>query len=266
MTNIAIAGVAGRMGRMLVQAVNDNPRTQLVAAFEAPGGGFVGADAGELAGVGWLNVAIGDDPVAAASVADVMIDFTVIQATMSNLAACQDNNCKLVIGTTGFTSEQKSQIEAAAQQIGIVMAANYSVGVNLLLSLVETTARVIGDNTDIEIVEAHHRHKVDAPSGTALAMGEAIADTLGRDLSECAVYGREGQTGARDPKTIGFATIRAGDIVGEHTAIFADIGERLELTHKASSRMTFASGAVRAANWLADRDAKLYSMRNVLGL
>lgn len=266
MTKIAIAGVAGRMGRMLVQAVNDNSSTELVAAFDAPGGNFVGADAGELAGVGSLGVVIGDDPVAAAQLADVMIDFTIIQATMSNLAACLANDCKLVIGTTGFTPEQKAEIDAAAKQMGIVMAANYSVGVNLLLSLLETTARVIGDNTDIEIVEAHHRHKVDAPSGTALAMGEAIADTLDRDLSKCAVYGREGQTGERDPKTIGFATIRAGDIVGEHTAMFADIGERVEITHKASSRMTFASGAVRAAGWLADRDADLYSMRDVLGL
>ena len=266
MTKIAIAGVAGRMGRMLVQAVNDNPNTDLVAAFDAPGGSFIGQDAGELAGIGRLGVTIGDDPVAAATAADVMIDFTIIQATMGNLTACQANNCKLVIGTTGFTAEQKGEIDAAATQMGIVMAANYSVGVNLLLSLLETTARVIGDNTDIEILEAHHRHKVDAPSGTALAMGEAIADTLGRDLSECAVYGREGQTGERDPQTIGFATVRAGDIVGEHTAMFADIGERVEITHKASSRMTFASGAVRAANWLADREPKLYSMRDVLGL
>jgi 4-hydroxy-tetrahydrodipicolinate reductase len=266
MTKIAIAGVAGRMGRMLVQAVNDNPETELVAAFEAPGGSFIGADAGELAGVGTLGVVIGDDPTAAARAAEVMIDFTVIQATMGNLAACLVNDCKLVIGTTGFTPEQKADIDAASQQMGVVMAANYSVGVNLLLSLLETTARVIGDNTDIEIVEAHHRHKVDAPSGTALAMGEAIADTLGRDLSKCAVYGREGQTGERDSQTIGFATIRAGDIVGEHTAMFADIGERVEITHKASSRMTFASGAVRAASWLASRDPKLYSMRDVLGL
>lgn len=266
MTNIAIAGVAGRMGRMLVQAVNDNPKTQLVAAFDAPGGSFVGADAGELAGIGKVNVVVGDDPGAAASVADVMIDFTVIQATMANLAACQANHCKLVIGTTGFTAEQKAEINTASKQTSIVMAANYSVGVNLLLNLLETAARVIGDHTDIEIIEAHHRHKVDAPSGTALAMGEVIAETLGRDLSDCAVYGREGQTGERDPQAIGFATIRAGDIVGEHTAIFADIGERVEITHKASSRMTFASGAVRAANWLAGRDPKLYNMRDVLGL
>lgn len=266
MTKVAIAGVAGRMGRMLVQAVSENPNTTLVAAFDAPGGSFVGADAGELAGMGKLGIEIGDDPVAAAQLADVMIDFTVIQATMNNLAACQHNHCKLVIGTTGFTADQKNEIDAASQQMGIVMAANYSVGVNLLLSLLETTARVIGENTDIEILEAHHRHKVDAPSGTALAMGEAIANTLGRDLSECAVYGREGQTGERDSNTIGFATVRAGDIVGEHTAMFADIGERVEITHKASSRMTFASGAVRAANWLATQDPKLYSMRDVLGL
>lgn len=266
MVKVAIAGVAGRMGRMLVQAVSENADAQLVAAFDRKGSPFIGVDAGELANVGVLGVSVTDDAVAAAQAADVMIDFTVIDATLANLTVCEQNNCKLVIGTTGFDEAQKQQIAAVADKLGVVMAANYSVGVNLMLGLLETASRVIGDQTDIEIIETHHRHKVDAPSGTALAMGEVIANTLGRDLSKCAVYGREGQTGERDRETIGFATIRAGDVVGDHTALFADIGERVEITHKASSRMTFASGAVRAATWLANRPPNLYSMRDVLGL
>ena len=196
----------------------------------------------------------------------MLIDFTRPEGTLAHLAFCVSHHKAMVIGTTGFDDAGKAAINAAAQQIGIVFAANFSVGVNVVLKLLEKAAKVMGDYTDIEIVEAHHRYKVDAPSGTALAMGEAIADALGRDLKQCAVYAREGHTGERDPQSIGFATIRAGDIVGEHTAMFADIGERVEITHKASSRMTFANGAVRAAVWLSERDNGLFDMRDVLGL
>lgn len=201
-----------------------------------------------------------------ASEFDILIDFTRPESTLGYLEFCVAHHKAMVIGTTGFDDAGKQAIRAAAQHIGIVFAANFSVGVNLVLKLLEKAAQVMGDYTDIEIVEAHHRHKVDAPSGTALAMGEAIAGALGRDLKNCAVYAREGHTGERDPKSIGFATIRAGDIVGEHTAMFADIGERVEITHKASSRMTFASGAVRAASWLRSRDKGLFDMRDVLSL
>jgi 4-hydroxy-tetrahydrodipicolinate reductase len=265
MTKIAIAGAAGRMGRMLIQAVQENPNAEVVAATEAPNSPFLGQDAGMVAGLGELGVAISDDINAAAAAADALIDFTIPVATMANLQACLANNCHQVIGTTGFTDEQKAELDAAATQQAMVMAPNYSVGVNLLLNLLKTASKTLGDSVDIEIIEGHHRHKVDAPSGTALRMGEVIADSLGRDLKECAVYGREGITGERDRQTIGFATIRAGDLVGEHTAMFADIGERLELTHKASSRMTFASGAVRAACWVAGKEPGMYDMPDVLG-
>lgn len=265
-TNIAINGATGRMGRYLIQATLDNAETELVAALEIPNHNLLGTDAGELIGAGKLGVAISDDLAAATQAADVLIDFTRPEGTMSALTACQQNHCKLVIGTTGFTAEEKTALEAASQTHAMVMAPNFSVGVNLLLKLLQTAAKTLGNSVDVEIVEAHHRHKIDAPSGTALRMGEVIADTLGRDLNTDAVYGREGNTGERDRKTIGFATVRAGDIVGEHTALFADIGERLEITHKASSRMTFASGAVRAAAWVAQKDVGLYSMQDVLAL
>lgn len=265
MTKIAIAGAAGRMGRMLIQAVQENPNAEVVAATEAPNSPFLGQDAGMVAGVGELGVAITEDVNAAAAAADALIDFTIPVATLANLEACLANDCRQVIGTTGFSEEEKLQLNAAAEKQAMVMAPNYSVGVNLLLNLLKTASKTLGDTVDIEIIEGHHRHKVDAPSGTALRMGEVIADSLGRDLKDCAVYGREGITGERDRQTIGFATVRAGDIVGEHTAMFADIGERLELTHKASSRMTFASGAVRAACWVADKPPGMYDMPDVLG-
>jgi len=265
MTNIAIAGAAGRMGRMLIQAVNENPNAAVVAATEAPSSSFIGQDSGLLAGIAENGVAITADIDAATKAADVLIDFTVPVATMANLQACLANNCHHVIGTTGFTDEQKAELQAASEQQAMVMAPNYSVGVTLLLNLLKTASKTLGDSVDIEIIEGHHRHKVDAPSGTALRMGEVIADELGRDLNECAVYGREGITGERDRQTIGFATVRAGDLVGEHTAMFADIGERLELTHKASSRMTFASGAVRAACWVHNKAPGMYDMPDVLG-
>jgi 4-hydroxy-tetrahydrodipicolinate reductase len=197
---------------------------------------------------------------------DVLIDFTCPEASMASIEQCRRAGKKIVIGTTGFNEKQKTEIAKASEDIAIVLAPNFSVGVNLTLKLLEMTAKVMGDYTDIEVIEAHHRHKVDAPSGTALRMGEVIAKTLGRDLKDCAIYGREGHTGERDRKTIGFSTIRAGDIVGEHTVMFADEGERIEITHKASSRMTFANGAVRAAVWLADKDRGLYDMQDVLGL
>jgi 4-hydroxy-tetrahydrodipicolinate reductase len=195
-----------------------------------------------------------------------LIDFTRPDVSMDFIEQCRRAGKKVVIGTTGYSDEQKAAINKAAEDIAIVLAPNFSVGVNLSLKLLEMAAKVMGDYTDIEIIEAHHRHKVDAPSGTALRMGEVIADTLGRDLKDCAIYGREGNTGERDRNTIGFSTIRAGDIVGEHTVMFADDGERLEITHKASSRMTFANGAVRAAVWLANKETGLYDMQDVLGL
>jgi len=195
-----------------------------------------------------------------------LIDFTRPDASMDYIEICRKAGKKLVIGTTGYSESQKVIIAEAAKDIAIVLAPNFSVGVNLSLKLLEMTAKVMGDYTDIEVIEAHHRHKVDAPSGTALRMGEVVAATLGRDLKDCAIYGREGETGARDRKTIGFSTIRAGDIVGEHTVMFADEGERLEITHKATSRMTFANGAVRAAIWLANQSSGLFDMQDVLGL
>ncbi|WP_411755255.1 4-hydroxy-tetrahydrodipicolinate reductase, partial [Serratia sp. (in: enterobacteria)] len=234
---IAIAGSGGRMGRQLIQAVQQAQGVVLGAALERPGSSLVGTDAGELAGVGAVGVTVSDNLEKVINDFDILIDFTRPEGTLAHLAFCVTHNKAMVIGTTGFDDVGKAAIQAAAQQIGIVFAANFSVGVNVVLKLLEKAAKVMGDYTDIEIVEAHHRHKVDAPSGTALAMGEAIAGALGRDLKECAVYERVGYTGERDPKSIGFATIRAGDIVGEHTAMFADIGERVEITHKASSRM-----------------------------
>lgn len=266
MTRIAITGAAGRMGRTLIEATAQAEGLQLAVALERPGSSVIGADAGELAGIGTLGVAVSDDLAKVADQFDVLIDFTRPDVTKNNLAICHAANKRIVIGTTGFSKEQKQLIHDASQSIGVVFAPNMSVGVNLCLKLLDMAARVMGDYTDIEIIEAHHRHKVDAPSGTALRMGEVVAAALGRDLKDCAVYGREGHTGERDRKTIGFETIRAGDIVGEHTVMFADIGERVEITHKASSRMTFAKGAVRAAGWLMQHSSGLFDMQDVLGL
>lgn len=263
---IAIAGAGGRMGRQLIQAVTQSEGAALGAALERQGSSLVGSDAGELAGLGKLGVAVADSLEAVKDDFDVLIDFTRPEGTLAHLAFCRQHRKAMIIGTTGFDDQGKAAIQQAAAEIGIVFAANFSVGVNVLLKLLEKAAKVMGDYTDIEIIEAHHRHKVDAPSGTALAMGEAIAGALGRDLKQCAVYAREGYTGERDAKSIGFATIRAGDIVGEHTAMFADIGERIEISHKASSRMTFANGAVRAALWINLHNSGLYSMKDVLGL
>jgi 4-hydroxy-tetrahydrodipicolinate reductase len=254
------------MGRALIAACDMNEQTRLSAAIERPGNTLVGSDAGDLAGLGPLNVKVTDNLESAVTVFDTLIDFTSPQSTLMNLEACVKHGKNIVIGTTGFDDAGKQKITEAAGSIGVVFAPNMSVGVNLCLKLLDTAARILGNEVDIEVIEAHHRHKVDAPSGTAIRMGEVVADALGRDLSECAVYGREGITGARDRKTIGFETIRAGDIVGDHTVMFAADGERVEITHKASSRMTFANGAVRAASWLQQQPAGLYDMQDVLGL
>ncbi|MGB5540180.1 MAG: 4-hydroxy-tetrahydrodipicolinate reductase [Gammaproteobacteria bacterium] len=266
MTRIAIAGAAGRMGRNLIQACHDTDGIVLAAALEHPEHPLLGSDAGELAGIGSTGVTLGADPGAVLGAFDVLIDFTRPGPTLANLAVCRQAGKRMVIGTTGFDDAQKSQIADAARDIALVFAPNMSVGVNLCLKLLDLAARVLGDEVDIEVIEAHHRHKVDAPSGTALRMGEVVAAALGRDLKQCAVYGREGHTGERARKTIGFETIRAGDIVGDHTVMFAGSGELVEITHKASSRMTFASGAVRAAGWLQGRPAGLFDMQDVLGL
>ncbi|MCF2950093.1 4-hydroxy-tetrahydrodipicolinate reductase [Paraglaciecola aquimarina] len=265
MTNIAIFGANGRMGRVLIEAIEQSNENTLTGASVRPTSSLVGVDVGELAGIGKKGLNVTADLGDNISNIDVLIDFTLPDALSANLDMCIKHNKPIVIGTTGLTQEQKQILDNASQHIPVVFAANYSVGVNLMLNLVRQAASVMADTADIEILEAHHRFKKDAPSGTAVAIGEAIASEIGRDLSSCAVYGREGDTGERDHNTIGFATVRAGDVVGEHTALFADIGERLEITHKASSRLTFAKGAVKAANWLIDKPAGLYDMEDVLG-
>lgn len=262
---VAILGCSGRMGRNLIQAASEHESIELVGGTVRASSSFVDFDLGELAGVGTLGLNTSTD-ISQLNNADVLIDFTSIEATLENVKWCEQNNKAIVIGTTGFSDEQVAQIKAAGKNCPVVLAPNTSVGVNLMFKLLEITSKAIGDYTDIEIFEAHHRFKKDAPSGTAVKMGQVIADTLGRDLNKVAVYGREGITGERDRETIGFATVRAGDIIGEHTAFFADLGERLEITHKATSRMTFALGAMRAAFWLSEADAGYYDMQDVLGL
>lgn len=266
MNRIAVAGASGRMGLCLMKVVSSAKNAELAAVTDHPSCLTIGKDAGELIGMGTLGVQVVSDLSFVINDFDTLIDFTRPEASMTFIEQCRLAGKKLVIGTTGFNDEQKANIQKASEEIAIVLAPNFSVGVNLTLKLLALTAQVMGDYTDIEIIEAHHRHKVDAPSGTALRMGEVIADSLGRDLKDCAIYGREGYTGERERKTIGFSTIRAGDIVGEHTVMFADEGERVEITHKASSRMTFANGAFRAALWLADKERGLYDMQDVLGL
>jgi 4-hydroxy-tetrahydrodipicolinate reductase len=266
MTRIAITGAAGRMGRSLIEACQQADGMDVAVALEHPQSSLLGSDAGELAGIGKLGVTVGSDLAAVTGDFDVLIDFTRPEPTLANLEICRTAGRRMVIGTTGFSDAQRQQISTAASDIGVVFAPNMSVGVNLCFRLLDVAARVLGDDVDIEVIEAHHRHKVDAPSGTALRMGEVVADALGRDLKECAVYGREGHTGERDAKTIGFETIRAGDIVGDHTVMFAGNGERVEITHKASSRMTFANGAIRASSWLMSCDSGLFDMQDVLGL
>jgi 4-hydroxy-tetrahydrodipicolinate reductase len=254
------------MGRNLIDACGRTEGLAVGVATERAGHDLLGSDAGAVAGVAELGVIIHDDLESLVDQFDVLIDFTAPAATLVHLELCRRHGKRIVIGTTGFSDEQKRQIEDASGDIGIVFAPNMSVGVNLCLKLLDVTARVLGEEVDIEIIEAHHRHKLDAPSGTALRMGEVVAEALGRNLQDCAVYGREGMTGARERTTIGFETIRAGDIVGEHTVMFAAEGERVEITHKASSRMTFASGAARAAGWVVSQPAGSYDMQDVLGL
>lgn len=266
MIRVAINGAAGRMGQALIKACVNTPGLQLAAALERPGSPTIGTDAGLIAGLQPLGILLTDSLADVVPDMDVLVDFTRPEPALAALELCRQQAKSMVIGTTGFTSEQRAVIDSAALEIPIMLAPNMSIGVNLCLKLLEIAARVIGENTDIEIIEAHHRHKVDAPSGTALRMGEVVAGALGRDLNTCAVWGREGHTGERDPKSIGFSVIRAGDIVGEHTVMFADEGERVEITHNASSRMTFAKGAMRAAEWLHHKPAGLYDMQDVLGL
>jgi 4-hydroxy-tetrahydrodipicolinate reductase len=265
MTRIAVSGVSGRMGRALVEACHRHPDLRLGAALDRAGSPSVGQDAGELSGVGRLGVRVVDNLSAVLGDFDVLVDFTRPDAALDYLETCRKNGKKMVIGTTGFDAAGKAAISAAAKDMAIVFAPNMSVGVNLSLKLLDLAARVLGDEVDVEIIEAHHRHKVDAPSGTALRMGEVVAAALGRNLKDCAVYGREGVTGERQRSTIGFATVRGGDIVGDHTVLFAGDGERVEITHKASSRMTFAKGAMRAALWLDGRRTGLFDMQDVLG-
>lgn len=261
-TRIAIHGAAGRMGRAVIQTALASVNCELVAAIDRKDNDDLGEDVGAVVGQAAIGVAVGYvlDPVTF----EVLIDFSQPEATMAALEFCRANKKAMVIGTTGFSEAQREAIRAAAQDIPICTAANFSIGVNVVLGLLGDAARLLGDQYDVEIVEAHHRHKADAPSGTALAMGEEVALALGRNLHDCAVYGREGQTGVRESKTIGFATVRGGDVVGDHTVMFLGEGERVEISHKATSRLNFAQGAVRAACWLGGREAGLYTMQDVL--
>lgn len=266
-TATGIFGANGRMGRALIEAALEDDEITLNSALVREGSELIGVNAGALTGHGVSATALcalteGYDDCGT----EVYIDFTLPDALEQNLAWCREQGKSIVIGTTGFTAPQLKLIDDAAQDIAIVFAPNYSVGVNLMINLLKTAASVMGDYTDIEIIEGHHRFKQDAPSGTAMKLGQAIADTLGRDLEKCAIYGRQGIEEQRSRETIGFSTIRAADIVGEHTVMFADMGERLEITHKATSRLTFAKGAMRAAKWLKNKPAGLYDMQTVLGL
>ncbi|WP_077036427.1 4-hydroxy-tetrahydrodipicolinate reductase [Pelomonas sp. KK5] len=262
---VAIAGSSGRMGRMLIETVVNSPDCRLAGALDQPASPALGQDASAFLGK-TSGVLITADLRAGLADADVLIDFTRPEGTLAHLAVCEELGVKAVIGTTGFDAAQKAAIGAHARKIGVMMAPNMSVGVNVVLRLLDLAARSLSEGYDIEIIEAHHRHKVDAPSGTALQMGEVVAQALGRDLQQCAVYGREGVTGARDPSTIGFATVRGGDIVGDHTVMFAGPGERIEITHKSSTRVHYAEGSLRAARFLAGRGPGLYDMADVLGL
>ncbi len=266
MTRIAVTGAAGRMGKVLIEAIDEADDLTLGAAIVHPESSLVGADAGEMAGIGKNGVSLAARVEDVKDAFDVLIDFTFPDLTLENLAFCSRHGKGIIIGTTGMTDAEKEQVRIAAEKIPVVFAPNMSVGINVMLDLLHKAASVLGDDYDVEIIEAHHRHKKDAPSGTALRLGEVVADALGRDLRECAVYGREGFTGERSRSEIGFETIRAGDVVGDHTVLFATMGERIEFTHKASSRMTFAKGAIRAARWLQNRPAGLYDMQDVLGL
>lgn len=266
MTRIAIAGAAGRMGKALIESTHKNPNTTLAAAIVRPGSSLLGADAGELGNVGKLGIAVGDSLAAVIEQFDVLIDFSSPQATLENVKLCAAHGKAIVIGTTGFSADEKAELLGYQAQIPLLLSANFSTGVNLCFKLLDLAARVLNEGYDVEVYEAHHRHKVDSPSGTAVRMGEVLANALERDLTKVAVYGREGQIGPRPADTIGFATVRGGDVVGDHTVMFMADGERVEITHKASSRLAFSNGAVRAAIWLAQHKSGLFDMQDVLGL
>ena len=263
---VGVIGAGGRMGRMLIEAVNDNPQITLNAAIERQGSSLVGADAGEVAAIGHLNVQIVDDLQAVVDDIDVLIDFSLPDATEKNMQVCAEHNVAMVIGTTGFNEQQEQVLEKASEKIAIVYAGNYSTGVNLSLKLLEMAAKVFGTEADVEVIEAHHKHKIDAPSGTAYMMAEAVAAARGQNLKDVAVYGREGQTGEREASTIGIHAIRGGEIIGDHTVMFIADGEVVEITHRARARMTFAAGAVRAATWVIQQEVGQYNMQDVLGL
>lgn len=264
---IAVTGASGRMGKALIEAVGLADSVELSAAIVRPDSSLAGVDAGELAGLGKNGIVVVSDIYQVLDEFDVLIDFTSPAATLSNIRACATTTGKsIVVGTTGFSAEEKIEFDRLAKALPICFAANFSTGVNLCFKLLNVAAKVLAYDADIEIYEAHHRHKVDAPSGTALKMGEVVANALDRDLERCATYGREGQTGRRDRDTIGFATVRGGDVVGDHTVSFLMDGERVEITHKASSRMSFARGAVRAASWLSGQTVGVYDMQDVLAL
>ena len=262
---IAIVGASGRMGRMLIEAVLKDGQAKLVSAIDLPGTPVIGKDAGELVGMP-CGVPVTTDVDAGIARADCLIDFSRPEGTLEHLAICRRHKVAIVIGTTGFAEAGKQTIADAAREIPVVFAPNMSVGVNVVFKLLDTASRILAEGYDIEIVEAHHKHKIDAPSGTALRMGEVVAQALGRDLKTCAVYGREGVTGERDPSTIGFATVRGGDIVGDHTVMYCGTGERVEISHKAGSRMPYALGSLRAARFLASKTSGLFDMQDVLGL
>jgi 4-hydroxy-tetrahydrodipicolinate reductase len=262
---IAIVGATGRMGRMLIESTLKDGETTLVAAIDQAGVPALGKDAGELVGMP-CGVLVTSDVEAGIALADCLIDFTRPEGTLEHLEICRRHKVAIVIGTTGFDAAGKLAIGEAAREIPVVFAPNMSVGVNVVFKLLDTASRILSEGYDIEIVEAHHKHKIDAPSGTALRMGEVVAQALGRDLKECAIYGREGVTGERDPSTIGFATVRGGDIVGDHTVMYCGTGERVEISHKAGSRMPYALGSLRAARFLADKERGMFDMQDVLGL
>ena len=264
--NVGVIGAGGRMGRMLIEAVQNNPQTTLKAAIERQGSSLVGADAGEVAAIGHLNVQIVDDLAAVIDDIDVLIDFSLPDATEKNMQVCAEHNVAMVIGTTGFNEHQEQVLAKASEKITIVYAGNYSTGVNLSLKLLGMAAKAFGNDADVEIIEAHHKHKIDAPSGTAYMMAEAVAEARGQNLKDVAIYGREGQTGERESGTIGIHAVRGGEIVGDHTVMFIADGEVVEITHRARARMTFAAGAVRAATWVVEQEVGQYNMQDVLGL
>jgi 4-hydroxy-tetrahydrodipicolinate reductase len=263
---VGVIGAGGRMGRMLIEAVKDNKQTTLSAAIERQGSSLVGADAGEVAAIGRLDVQIVDDLKAVVDDIDVLIDFSLPDATEKNMQICAEHNVAMVIGTTGFNEQQEQVLAKASEQIAIVYAGNYSTGVNLSLKLLGMAAKAFGNDADVEVIEAHHKHKIDAPSGTAYMMAEAVAEARGQNLKDVAVYGREGQTGEREAGTIGIHAIRGGEIIGDHTVMFIADGEVVEITHRARARMTFAAGAVRAATWIIQQEVGQYNMQDVLGL